>query len=53
MVVGALNTLHRSSGGRVKTLNAEINGKPIALAFIEDAQFDEDSTGSTTLEGPE
>jgi hypothetical protein len=51
MVVGALNTLHRSSGERVRTLNAEIEGKKVAVAFIENAQFDEDSTGSTTLEG--
>jgi hypothetical protein len=53
MVVGALNTLQRASGARVRTLNAEIDGKPVALAFIEGGRFDEDSTGSTTLEGPE
>jgi hypothetical protein len=53
MVVGALNTLHRASGDRVRTMNAEINGKKVAVAFIENAKFDEDSTGSTTLEAPE
>ncbi|GAB1470256.1 hypothetical protein MASR2M66_11330 [Chloroflexota bacterium] len=53
MVVGALNTLHRASGDRVRTMNAEIDGKKVAVAFIENAMFDEDSTGSTTLEGPE
>jgi hypothetical protein len=34
-------------------MNAEINGKKVAVAFIENAKFDEDSTGSTTLEAPE
>lgn len=53
LVVGALNTLHRASGARVRTLNAQIDGKPVAVAFIENAKFDEDSTGSTTLEEPE
>jgi hypothetical protein len=53
MVVGALNTLQRASGARVRTLNAEIDGKPVAVAFIEGGRFDEDSTGSTTLEAPE
>jgi hypothetical protein len=53
MIVGALNALDRSSGGRVKTLNAEIDGKPIALAFIENAQFEEDTDGNTVLDGPE
>jgi hypothetical protein len=53
MIVGALNALDRSSGGRVKTLNAEIDGKPIALAFIENAQFEEDVDGNTVLDGPE
>jgi hypothetical protein len=37
----------------VRTLNAQIDGKPVAVAFIENAKFDEDSTGSTTLEEPE
>jgi len=47
MVLGALGTLNRSSG--VQTMNTEVNGKPIALAFIEDAQFGEDTEGNTTL----
>ena len=49
MVLGALGTLNRSSG--VQTLNTEMNGKPIALASIEDAQFGEDAEGNTTLDG--
>ena len=47
MVLGALGTLNRSSG--VQTVNTEMNGKPIALALIEDAQFGEDTEGNTTL----
>lgn len=47
MVLGALGTLNRSSG--VQTMNTEMNGKPIALALIEDAQFGEDTEGNTTL----
>jgi len=53
MVVGALHALDRSSGGRIKTLNAEIDGTPIALAFIENARFGEDENGYTVLDGPE
>ena len=49
LVLGALGTLHRSSG--VRTMNTEINGKSIALALIEDAQFGEDFEGNTTLNG--
>lgn len=49
MVLGALGTLNRSSG--VRTLNTAMNGKPIALALIEDAQFGEDTEGNTTLDG--
>jgi len=47
MVLGALGTLNRSSG--VQTLNTEVNGKPVALAMIEGAQFGEDTEGNTTL----
>ncbi len=49
MVLGSLGTLNRSSG--VRTLNAEMNGKPVALALIEGAQFGEDDEGNTTLDG--
>ena len=48
LVLGALATLNRSSG--VKTINTEVNGKSIALAMIEDAQFGEDIEGNTTLD---
>jgi hypothetical protein len=47
MVLGSLGTLSRSSG--VQTLNAELNGKPVALALIEGARFGEDNEGNTTL----
>lgn len=48
MVLGSLGTLNRSSG--VRTLNAELNGQPIALALIEGALFGEDNEGNTTLD---
>jgi len=32
-------------------MNTEMNGKSIALALIEDAQFGEDIEGNTTLNG--
>ena len=47
-MLGALGTLNRSSG--VRTINTEMNGQPIALALIEDAQFGEDTEGNTTLD---
>ena len=50
MVLGALGTLNRSSG--VRTVNTELDGKPVALALIEDAQFGEDTEGNTTLDLP-
>ncbi len=49
MVLGSLGTLNRSSG--VRTLNVQMNGRPVALAMIEDAQFGEDNEGNTTLDG--
>lgn len=48
LVLGALATLNRSSG--VKTINTEVNGKLVALAMIEGAQFGEDTEGNTTLD---
>jgi hypothetical protein len=53
MIVGALHTLHRASGARVKTLNADLKGKKIAIVFIENARFGENSLGYTTLDGPD
>ncbi len=47
--LGALGTLTRTS--RVKAINAEIDGKPVAVALIEGAQFGEDLNGNTTLQG--
>lgn len=49
MVRGALGTLNRMSG--VKILNGQLDGRPIALAIIEEAQFGEDDQGNTTLQG--
>ncbi len=51
LVLGALGTLNRSSG--VRTINAEMNGQPVALAVIEGAKFDEDNEGNTILEKTE
>ncbi len=48
MVLGSLGTLNRSSG--VRTLNAEMDGKSVALALIEGARFGEDNEGNTTLD---
>ena len=47
MTLGALAMLGRSSG--VRTMNAQLDGQPVALAVIEDAQFGEDNNGNTTL----
>ena len=47
LALGALGTLARSSG--VRTINTEVDGKPVALAIIEDAQFGTDANGFTTL----
>ena len=47
MVLGALGTLSRSSG--VRMLNTEMNGKPVALAIIQDATFEQDDQGVTEL----
>ena len=49
LALGALGTLARSSG--VRTINTKINGKPVALAIIEDARFGTDPNGFTTLSG--
>ena len=49
MVLGALGMLNRSSG--VHALNAEVNGKLVALAMIENAMFGQDHEGHTVLKG--
>jgi len=48
LTVSALGALNRHTG--VRTLNLEMDGKPVALAIIEDATFDQDSEGNTILE---
>jgi hypothetical protein len=47
LALGALGTLNRSSG--VRTMNAEVNGKPVALAVLENVTFGKDENGFTTL----
>lgn len=47
LVLGALGTLNRSSG--VRTFNTEMDGRPVALALIENAKFEKDAEGFTTL----
>jgi hypothetical protein len=47
LALGALGTLNRSSG--VRTMNTEVNGRPVALAVLEDARFGTDANGFTTL----
>ena len=48
LTISALGALNRHTG--VRTMNLDLNGKPIALAIIEDAAFDHDSEGNTVLE---
>ena len=47
LALGALGSVNRYAG--VKTLNLIMNGKPIALALIENASFGRDAEGNTTL----
>jgi hypothetical protein len=47
LALGALGSVNRYAG--VKTLNLDIDGRPTALALIEDAQFGQDADGNTTL----
>jgi hypothetical protein len=47
LVLGALGTLSKLSG--VRTANIEVNGKPVAVAVIEDVVFAEDANGNTIL----
>ncbi len=48
LTVSALGTLNRHTG--VRTLNLDLDGKPVALAIIEDATFEHDTEGNTVLE---
>ena len=48
LTVSALGALNRHTG--VRTLNVELDGKPVALAIIEDATFEHDTEGNTVLE---
>ena len=48
LTISALGALNRHTG--VRTINLDLNGKPIALAIIEDAVFEHDAEGNTVLE---
>ena len=48
LTISALGALNRHTG--VRTMNLDLNGKPIALAIIEDAVFENDAEGNTVLE---
>ena len=48
LTVSALGALNRHTG--VRTLYLDLDGKPVALAIIEDATFDQDAEGNTVLE---
>jgi hypothetical protein len=48
LTVSALGTLNRHTG--VRTLNLDLDGKPVALAIIQDASFNSDTDGNTVLE---
>lgn len=50
LTISALGALNRHTG--VRTLNLDLDGKPIALAIIEDATFEHDEDGNTVLEQP-
>lgn len=47
LTISALGALNRHTG--VRTLNLNLDGKPVALAIIEDATFDCDTEGGTVL----
>jgi hypothetical protein len=48
LTISALGALNRHTG--VRTMNLDLDGKPVALAIIEDASFDLDVEGNTVLE---
>lgn len=47
LTISALGALNRHTG--VRTLNLNLDGKPVALAIIEDATFDSNTEGGTVL----
>ena len=47
LTVSALSALNRHTG--VHTLNLDLDGKPVALAIIQDATFEQDDQGVTEL----
>jgi len=47
LALGALGSVNRHAG--VRTLNLIMDGKPVALALIENASFGRDTEGNTTL----
>ena len=47
LTVSALGALNRHTG--VRTMNLDLDGKPVALAIIEDAIFAENTDGGTVL----
>jgi hypothetical protein len=49
LTISALGALNRHTG--VRTMNLDLDGKPIALAIIEDATFDSNTEGGTVLIG--
>ena len=48
LTISALGALNRHTG--VRTMNLDLDGKPVALAIIEDAVFEHDADGNTVLE---
>jgi hypothetical protein len=47
LTISALGALNRHTG--VRTMNLDLDGKPVALAIIEDATFAENTEGGTVL----
>ena len=47
LTISALGALNRHTS--VRTMNLDLDGKPVALAIIEDATFAEDTDGGTVL----
>ena len=47
LTISALGALNRHTS--VRTMNLDLDGKPVALAIIEDATFAENTEGGTVL----
>jgi hypothetical protein len=47
LLLSALGSMDRWAG--VKTTTLQVDGKPMAMAIIEDASFGQDGEGNTTL----